>query len=129
MSAVTTRKPPGCDAGAAGIVVAGTDSSFVWAGNRATNRRRVFGAARLRAGGTLKHAPAYQPGPREDCLYSSRNLIRMGTMDVKFRVVNPRLAPRRTKVEMPGWAGKPEPRSDGAQEYAWHCAPFTAGAQ
>jgi hypothetical protein len=53
----------------------------------------------------------------------------MGTMDVKFRVVNPRLAPRRTKVEMPGWAGKPEPRTDGAQEYAWHCAPFTEGAQ
>ena len=50
-------------------------------------------------------------------------------MEVKFRVVNPRLAPRRTKVEMPGWAGKPEPRTDGAQEYAWHCAPFTEGAQ
>ena len=30
---------------------------------------------------------------------------------------------------MPGWAGKPAPRTDGSQEYAWHCAPFTEGAQ
>ena len=49
--------------------------------------------------------------------------------EVKFRLVNPELKPRRTKLEMPGWAGKPEPRADGSQEYAWHCAPFTEGAQ
>jgi hypothetical protein len=49
--------------------------------------------------------------------------------DVKFRVVNPGHKPRRTKLEMPGWAGQPAPRADGAQEYAWHCAPFTEGAQ
>ncbi|HEX4410143.1 MAG TPA: hypothetical protein VH206_15325 [Xanthobacteraceae bacterium] len=49
--------------------------------------------------------------------------------EVKFRLVNPGLAPRRTKLEMPGWAGKPEPRTDGSHEYAWHCAPFTEGAQ
>jgi hypothetical protein len=49
--------------------------------------------------------------------------------DVKFRLANPKLAPRRTKLEMPGWAGQPEPRTDGSQEYAWHCAPFTEGAQ
>ena len=49
--------------------------------------------------------------------------------EVKFRLVNPGLQPRRTKLEMPGWAGKPEPRTDGSQEYAWHCAPFTEGAQ
>lgn len=49
--------------------------------------------------------------------------------DVKFRLVNPGLRPRRTKLEMPGWAGQPEPRNNGAQEYAWHCAPFTEGAQ
>jgi len=48
---------------------------------------------------------------------------------VKYRLVNPRLAPRRTKLEMPGWAGQPEPRADGSQEFAWHCAPFTEGAQ
>jgi hypothetical protein len=49
--------------------------------------------------------------------------------DVKYRLVNPALRPRRTKLEMPGWAGRPEPRTDGAQEYAWHCTPFTEGAQ
>jgi hypothetical protein len=37
---------------------------------------------------------------------------------VKIRLVNPGLAPRRTKLEMPGWAGQPEPRTDGSQEYA-----------
>jgi hypothetical protein len=49
--------------------------------------------------------------------------------ELKFRVVDPRLRPRRTKLEMPGWAGQPEPRANGSQEYAWHCAPFTEGAQ
>jgi hypothetical protein len=49
--------------------------------------------------------------------------------EVKFRLVNPELKPRRTKPEMPGWAGLPEPRTDGSQEQAWHCAPFTEGAQ
>lgn len=49
--------------------------------------------------------------------------------EVKFRLVNPALAPRRTKLEMPGWAGQPKPRGDGSHEYPWHCAPFTEGAQ
>ena len=49
--------------------------------------------------------------------------------EIKFRLVNPGLKPRRTKLEMPGWAGKPEPRTDGSHEYAWHCLPFTEGAQ
>jgi hypothetical protein len=49
--------------------------------------------------------------------------------EVKYRLVNPELRPRRTKVEMPGWGGKPEPRTDGSHEQAWHCAPFTEGAQ
>jgi hypothetical protein len=49
--------------------------------------------------------------------------------DVKFRLVNSGLAPRRTKLEIPGWAGQPAARADGAQEYAWHCMPFTEGAQ
>lgn len=48
---------------------------------------------------------------------------------VKYRLIDPRLAPRQTKLEMPGWAGKPEPRRDGSHEYAWHCMPFTEGAQ
>jgi hypothetical protein len=49
--------------------------------------------------------------------------------EVKFRLVNPGLQPRRTKLEMPGWAGQPAPRTDGSHEYPWHCAPFTEGAQ
>jgi len=49
--------------------------------------------------------------------------------EIKVRHVHPGLAPRRTKLEMPGWAGKPAPRADGSHEYAWHCAPFTEGAQ
>jgi hypothetical protein len=49
--------------------------------------------------------------------------------EIKFRLVNPGLKPRRTTLEMPGWAGKPEPRKDGSHEHAWHCMPFTEGAQ
>lgn len=48
---------------------------------------------------------------------------------IKYRLFEPGLAPRRTKLEMPGWGGKPEPRRDGSHEYAWHCVPFTEGAQ
>jgi hypothetical protein len=48
---------------------------------------------------------------------------------VKYRLFEPRLEPRRCKLEMPGWAGKPEPRRDGSHEHAWHCMPFTEGAQ
>lgn len=49
--------------------------------------------------------------------------------EVKFRATNPGLRPRRTKLEMPGWAGQPAPRRDGSHEFPWHCAPFTEGAQ
>jgi hypothetical protein len=49
--------------------------------------------------------------------------------EVKFRLANPELRPRRTKLEMPGWAGQPEPRTDGSHEQVWHCAPFSEGAQ
>ena len=48
---------------------------------------------------------------------------------IKYRTFEPRLAPRRTKVEVPGWGGQPEPRRDGSQEYGWHCMPFVEGAQ
>jgi hypothetical protein len=49
--------------------------------------------------------------------------------NVKYRLQNPGLRPRRTKLEIPGWAGKQEPRTDGAHEYVWHCLPFSEGAQ
>ncbi len=48
---------------------------------------------------------------------------------VKYRLINPRLRPRQTRLEVPGWGGKREPRADGSQEHAWHCLPFTEGAQ
>ena len=35
---------------------------------------------------------------------------------VKYRMHNPKLAPRRTRLEIPGWAGNPEPRVDGSHE-------------
>src|SRR5579863_5744372 len=48
---------------------------------------------------------------------------------VKYRLNDPRLAPRRTKLEIPGWAGQREPRANGSREQVWHCVPFSEGAQ
>lgn len=48
---------------------------------------------------------------------------------VKCRTREPGLRPRRTKLEIPGWAGEREPRADGSHEYVWHCLPFSEGAQ
>ena len=48
---------------------------------------------------------------------------------VKYRAVHPNLVPRRTKLDVPGWAGQPEPRADGSHEYPWHCIPFTEAAR
>ncbi|MGH7098556.1 MAG: hypothetical protein ACREE4_12935 [Stellaceae bacterium] len=48
---------------------------------------------------------------------------------VKYRLFEPRLNPRRTRLEVPGWAGQPEPRRDGSHEQAWHCMPFVESAQ
>jgi len=50
-------------------------------------------------------------------------------LTVKYRMFEPRLAPRRTKVEVPGWGGQPEPRRDGSHEHGWHCMPFVESAQ
>jgi hypothetical protein len=48
---------------------------------------------------------------------------------IRYRTFQPGLRLRRTKLEMPGWAGKPEPRRDGSHEHVWHCIPFSEGAQ
>jgi len=48
---------------------------------------------------------------------------------VRYRLFEPRLNPRRTKMEVPGWAGQPDPRRDGSHEYGWHCMPFVESAQ
>ncbi|MBS0245047.1 MAG: hypothetical protein JSR61_00390 [Proteobacteria bacterium] len=50
-------------------------------------------------------------------------------MQVKYRLLNPGLRPRRTKLEMPGWGGAPAPRKDGSHEQPWHCLLFSEGAQ
>jgi hypothetical protein len=51
------------------------------------------------------------------------------THTIKCRLVEPRLQPRRTKLEIPGWGGKSEPRRDGSREQPWHCVPFSESAQ
>jgi len=48
---------------------------------------------------------------------------------IKYRMFEPRLSPRRTKTEVPGWGGQPDQRRDGSHEYGWHCLPFVEGAQ
>src|SRR6202795_4753765 len=48
---------------------------------------------------------------------------------VKTRYREQGLRPRRTKLEIPGWAGEREPRADGSLEQVWHCLPFSEGAQ
>ena len=48
---------------------------------------------------------------------------------VKCRLYESRLAPRRTKMEIPGWGGDAEPRRDGSRENPWHCVPFSESAQ
>lgn len=48
---------------------------------------------------------------------------------VKYRSDRPNLRPRRTRLEVPGWAGQPDPRADGSHEYPWHCIPFSEAAR
>ena len=47
---------------------------------------------------------------------------------VKYRLHDPKLAPRRTRLAVPGWAGDQEPRVNGSHEQPWHCIPFTEAA-
>jgi hypothetical protein len=48
---------------------------------------------------------------------------------VKYRSFHPTLLPRRTKLEVPGWAGQSDPRTDGSHEQPWHCIPFSEAAR
>lgn len=48
---------------------------------------------------------------------------------VKMRYLREGLAPRRTKLEIPGWAGDRSPRANGSREQPWHCVLFSEGAQ
>src|ERR1700741_2927114 len=51
------------------------------------------------------------------------------THTVKCRLFEQRLAPRPTKLEIPGWGGQSEPRRDGQREQARRCGPFSESAQ
>ena len=48
---------------------------------------------------------------------------------VKCRLYQTKLNPRRTRMDIPGWAGKAESRRDGAHEHAWHCIPFSESSK
>jgi hypothetical protein len=48
---------------------------------------------------------------------------------VKYRSFNPLMEPRRTRMDIPGWAGAPEKRVDGSHEQPWHCVPFSEAAR
>lgn len=48
---------------------------------------------------------------------------------VTYRSVDGNLRPRRTKLDVPGWAGEPDPRANGSREYPWHCIPFSEAAR
>ncbi len=48
---------------------------------------------------------------------------------IKYRALDPNLVPRRTRMEIPGWAGAQEPRANGSCEQPWHCIPFTEAAR
>src|ERR1700712_2118582 len=69
-------------------------------------------------------------GPAERRIGCRRRIASgLGMQTVKYRLINPGLRPRRTRLEIPGWAGKAEPRVDGSHEYAWHCLPFSEAAK
>lgn len=50
-------------------------------------------------------------------------------LNLKFRMSGDDLRPRRTKLEIPGWAGSPERRADGSREQPWHCILFSEAAK
>jgi hypothetical protein len=66
----------------------------------------------------LRHSPA-----------SSPNKFAKQARDRPWRLYQPKLQPRRTKLEISGWGGKPEPRKEGLREQPWHCVPFSESAQ
>jgi hypothetical protein len=79
-----------------------------------------FRTAAIANGSSAKYPGVIPIGPTIEVL---------AVQTVKYRLFEPRLAPRRTKLEVPGWGGNSEPRSDGSHEQAWHCMPFNEGAQ
>lgn len=50
------------------------------------------------------------------------------TLELKCRTWYKGVIPRRTKLEVPGWAGDSHGHSDGDKPQPWHCVPFVEGA-
>ena len=48
---------------------------------------------------------------------------------IKYRLTEQGLAPRRTRLQVPGWSGEPQPSQDGSMEHPWHCVPFSEAAK
>lgn len=48
---------------------------------------------------------------------------------VKYRLHGRRPPPQPIRLQVPGWAGTREPRTDGSHEQPWHCAPFSESAR
>lgn len=52
----------------------------------------------------------------------------MENIEIKYRVYDKGMAPRKIKAEIPGWAGTPEKQKNGNAPQPWHCVPFIEGS-
>jgi hypothetical protein len=52
----------------------------------------------------------------------------MDKIPLKYRTWFKGIAPRPIKLALPGWAGNPDERGDGARAQPWHCLPFVEGS-
>jgi hypothetical protein len=52
----------------------------------------------------------------------------MDKIPLKYRTWLKGIAPRPIKLALPGWAGSPSERGDGARAQPWHCLPFVEGS-
>jgi hypothetical protein len=51
----------------------------------------------------------------------------MEKLQIKWRKWYNGIAPRLTKLEIPGWAGEPNNHTSGDKPQPWHCTPFIEG--
>jgi hypothetical protein len=57
-----------------------------------------------------------------------RGKYRRRSITIRYRTWGDAIPPRRTRIEIPGWAGEPEKRQNGAVPQPWHCEPFVEAA-
>jgi hypothetical protein len=96
------RKPPV-------IVALSTESRFV--------DHLLCDFVRRQLGNSLQRGDFLALAERTNAMQQALRAGSDAMQEIKFRLVNQALKPRRTKLEMPGWAGQPEPRADGSHEY------------